>query len=139
MMVLLKQYNLMEVIMGRNVLLVEDNPDSSMLTEKILSFNKYVTKITDTGKNTLEYINSCTEKPDIILMDITLPDIDGSELTKQILQKEGFENIPVIAVTGHAEKEVEEKAKSSGCKAVLVKPFTPDQLIQIIEQYISSS
>jgi two-component system, cell cycle response regulator DivK len=125
--------------MGKNVLLVEDNPDNSMLTEKILSFNKYVTKIADSGKTTLEYINTCTEKPDIILMDITLPDIDGTELTKQILQKEGFENIPIIAVTGHAEKEVEEKATSAGCKAVLVKPFTPDQLIQIIEQYISRS
>jgi CheY-like chemotaxis protein len=83
------------------------------------------------GSQALEKYNS--EKPDMILMDIQLPDMDGTEVTRKIRQSDN--EIPIIAQTAGKSGEEQDKALKAGCSAVLIKPFTLEKLFEVILKY----
>ena len=72
-------------------------------------------------------------------MDISLPEIDGLELTKMIKELPPYAKVPIIASTAYSEKEMEEKALKAGCVNMIAKPFSPSELVKMIEQYIGPS
>ena len=76
------------------------------------------------------------ERPDLILMDLSLPVMDGWEATRQLKANDDFRSIPVIALTAHAMKGDEGKALAAGCDDYLVKPLDEDELIAKIQKYL---
>jgi CheY-like chemotaxis protein len=77
------------------------------------------------------------ERPDLILMDLSLPVMDGWEATRQLKANDNLRSIPVIALTAHAMKGDEEKALAAGCDDYLVKPLDEDKLIAKIQKYLA--
>ena len=117
------------------ILIVEDNEDNSFLAEKVLKYYGFETYVIPHGEEALHYCE--TNIPDLILMDLSLPDIDGLEVTRQLRNKEQFKAIPIIAVTAHATPNIQEVADQSGMTDFLTKPFLPTDLVSIVRKYLS--
>ncbi len=116
------------------ILIVEDNTDNSLLVSKILEHAKYQTKVVETGKETLEYCATTT--PALILLDISLPDMDGFEVAKALREQEATKNTPIIAITAHVMEGIEEESKKAGCNEYVAKPFMPKDLVALVGKYI---
>ena len=86
------------------------------------------------GERTLEAV--AKQRPDLILMDIQLPIMDGYEATRRIKADAALRSIPIIAVTSHALSGGEEKARAAGCDDFVPKPYSPRQLLAKIRQYL---
>ncbi len=119
----------------KEVLIVEDNEDNSSLAEKILQYYGFNTHIASHGDEALKYCE--THKPDLILMDLSLPDMDGMEVTRLLRKKEGFQKTPVIAITAHAMRGIQEISKNAGLDDFLSKPFLPNDLIAIVKKHLT--
>lgn len=118
------------------ILYVEDNKDNRTLVRRVLMAE---------GFNVLEAVNA-TEAlktleetvPDLILMDINMPDVDGFTLTAQIKIKPGFEKIPIIALTANVMRGDREKSLDAGCDGYIQKPIDIDTIGNQIEHYLRS-
>jgi CheY-like chemotaxis protein len=115
------------------VLIVEDNPDN-MVTIKAIIGDRYVIKEAYDGLKGLQYIVS--GKPDLVLLDISLPKIDGIEIVKMLKAGEETKHIPVIAVTARAGKEDEEELLEAGCDDYISKPVDAELLIKKLEKWL---
>jgi CheY-like chemotaxis protein len=118
----------------KEVLIVEDNEDNSLLAQKILSYYGFNTHISSHGNEALKYCE--TNQPDLILMDLSLPDIDGMEVTRILRKKQGYKNTPIIALTAHAMRGIQEISQEAGLNDFLTKPFLPNDLIAIVRKYL---
>lgn len=118
----------------KQILIVEDNEDNSLLAEKILKYYGFKTVITSHGNAALEYCE--THQPDLILMDLSLPDIDGMEVTRLLRQKTQYQHTPIIALTAHAMRGIQETIQEAGLDDFLTKPFLPNDLINIVRKYL---
>ena len=98
---------------GEKILIVEDNPLNLELISDILEAKGYAITAAVTGTDALKQVD--IEAPDLILMDIQLPGIDGLTVTGMIKKKPGLEDIPIIALTAHAMRGDEKKAREAGC------------------------
>ncbi|MEA1972968.1 MAG: response regulator [Candidatus Cloacimonadota bacterium] len=120
--------------MSALVMVVEDTLDSQILAKKILQNAGYNAIITGDAKSTLDMCSQVT--PDIIMMDISLPDMSGKDLAKKLRKIDKLKEIPIIATTAHAFIEEEEAIYKNGMNGFLSKPFSPSQLIKKIKKYI---
>ncbi|MDR4505036.1 MAG: response regulator [Candidatus Scalindua sp.] len=118
----------------KNVMVVEDNEKNRKLMRVILKSKGYNVIEATTGEEAISALKK--QKPDIILMDIQLPGIDGITLAKQIKEDANTNDIPIIAVTAFAMKGDEQKILSSGCNGYISKPIDTHELINIMEQYL---
>lgn len=118
----------------RNVLVVEDNEKNRKLMRVILKAKGYTVIEAATGEEALGILKA--QKPDIILMDIQLPGIDGITLVKQIKADTAIKDIPIIAVTAYAMKGDEQKILDAGCNAYISKPINTQELPLMVEKYI---
>lgn len=116
------------------ILIVEDNEDNSLLVFKILTHYGYKPVIAPHGHAALQFCE--TEQPALILMDLSLPDIDGMEVTRLLRKKKPFEKLPIIAITAHAMQGIRETTQEAGLNDFIAKPFLPEQLIDIIKKYL---
>jgi two-component system, cell cycle response regulator DivK len=116
------------------ILYIEDNFDNRMLIRRVLMAEGY--SVVDTGNaiEALELIKS--QNPDLILMDISMPDMDGYTLTSRIRASQGFENIPIVALTANVMRGDREKSLEAGCDGYIQKPVDIDLLPQQIERYL---
>jgi len=121
--------------LNKKILVVDDNQDSRELVKKILSRKGYRLLEAADGEDALKKI--ANEKPDLILMDISLPKIDGYELTRRLKSQEAFKTIPIIALTAHAMKGDREKALAAGCEGYLSKPINVREFPDQIRKYIT--
>jgi len=119
---------------GKNVMVVEDNEKNRKLMRVVLKAKGYNVIEATTGEEALSLLKG--NIPDIILMDIQLPGIDGLTLVKQIKADVLTKDIPVIAVTAYAMKGDEQKILETGCNAYVSKPINTQELPLIIEKYI---
>jgi two-component system cell cycle response regulator DivK len=120
--------------MAKTVLVVEDNELNMKLFHDLLEANGY--NIVQT-RNGLEAIDLAREHhPDLILMDIQLPEVSGLEVTKWIKEDDDLRSIPVIAVTAFAMKGDEERIRQGGCEAYLSKPISVTKFIETVKTYI---
>ncbi len=122
---------------GKEVLIVEDNEDNSLLAEKILKYYGFKTVVASHGNAALQYCE--THQPDLILMDLSLPDIDGMEVTRILRKKIEYQHIPIIALTAHAMRGIQETTQEAGLNDFLTKPFLPNDLISLVRKYLSNS
>src|SRR5271156_5682714 len=116
------------------ILVVEDNQLSSKLLKQLLTAHGYEVLGTPEGLQALALVRD--EQPDLILMDIRLPDISGLEVTRLLKQDDCTKTIPIIAVTALASPEYERKGLESGCNAYIPKPITLGNLLQTIESFL---
>ncbi len=117
------------------ILYVEDNPDNRMLVRRVLQAEKYdLMEATNAGQ-ALNMLQS--SRPDLILMDINMPDMDGYTLTTHIKSMSGFEQIPIIAITANVMRGDREKTLQAGCDGYIQKPIDIDQLTREIEKFLA--
>ena len=120
--------------MSTKILYIEDNPDNRMLVRRVLQAEGYTVIEAKDGPTG---IRIATEQiPDLILMDINLPDVDGYEITARIKQLPGLAKVPVIALTANVMKGDREKTLAAGCDGYIQKPIDIDQLPAQIEHFL---
>ena len=120
--------------MAKKILVIEDNEQNRYLVSFILQKNEYRVITTRDG---LEGMNKTkSEKPDLILVDIRLPVMDGYEVTRQLRGLPEFKDVPIIAFTAYAMKEDKEKALKAGCDAYIAKPIIPEEFIKVVNGYL---
>ncbi|MEM9954808.1 MAG: response regulator [Chloroflexota bacterium] len=120
--------------MTARILCVEDNPQNMRLVRKFLR-RQYTFLEAEDGMTGLRMAEE--EEPDLILMDINLPDIDGTEVTKRIKAQDHLKHIPIIALTANAMYGDEEKYLAAGCDGYIAKPVSRSTLINEIERFLS--
>jgi two-component system cell cycle response regulator DivK len=119
--------------MSKLILAVEDQEDNMQILRDLL---------TSAGYEIIEAVNGeealaagAKRRPDLILMDIQIPIMDGYEATRRFKADPALRSIPIIAVTSHALADGEEKARAAGCDDFVPKPYSPRQLLAKIKQY----
>jgi len=120
--------------MAKKVLIVEDNELNMKLFHDLLEAQGYETLETREGLQALTLARE--HKPDLILMDIQLPVLDGYEATRRIKADPALRHIPIIAVTSYALAGDEAKTRSAGCDGYVAKPFSPRQLLAKINELL---
>ena len=122
---------------ARKVLIVEDNDLNMKLFNDLLEAHGYRTLQTKDGAEALLLARS--HKPDLIVMDIQLPEVSGLEVTRWLKQDDELRAIPVIAVTAFAMKGDEEKIRDGGCEAYIAKPISIANFMRVVEQFLTSA
>ena len=120
--------------MSKRILVVEDQPDSRQIIRDMLAGTDYEITEAENGAEALAAIGK--QRPDLILMDIQLPIMDGYTAMNQIKADPALRSIPIIAVTSYALASEEKKARAAGCDDYVTKPFSPRQLLGKIRQYL---
>ncbi|MBY7649036.1 MAG: two-component system response regulator [Candidatus Liberibacter europaeus] len=123
--------------MPKKVMIIEDNELNMKLFRDLIETSGYIAIQTRSGIKALELIHQY--KPDLIIMDIQLPEISGLELTKKIKADSALKGIPIIAVTAFAMKGDEERIRKGGCEAYLSKPISLLNFIETIKTYIGEA
>lgn len=118
----------------KRILVVEDNETNMYLIGFILKKNGYEVIEARNGEEGVEL--AIKEKPDLILMDVQLPGIDGLEATKRIRKSEADEEIPIIALTSYAMAGDRENALAAGCTGYIEKPINPETFMDEIKEYL---
>lgn len=120
--------------MPKKVLIVEDNQDNRELVVKVLKRSGYLTVEAEDGEQAIE--KAMSEKPDIILLDISLPKLDGYQVAAHLKGLEEFQEIPIVAFTAHAMKGDREKVIVAGFEGYISKPVNIRELPEQIRSFI---
>jgi two-component system cell cycle response regulator DivK len=120
--------------MSKRILIVEDQEDNRAILRDVLSIAGYELIEAVDGGEGVELAQK--ERPDLILMDIQLPVLDGYEATRRIKANPELKAIPIIAVTSYALSGDEAKARAAGCDGYVTKPFSPRQLLAKVRDYL---
>ena len=123
--------------MAKTVLVVEDNELNMKLFHDLLEAHGYNIIQTRNGLEALDLPR--THRPDLILMDIQLPEVSGLEVTKWIKEDDDLRAIPIIAVTAFAMKGDEERIRQGGCEAYLSKPISIGKFIETVKTYLGDA
>ena len=121
--------------MAKIVMIVEDNELNMKLFHDLLEAHGYQTLGTRSGVEALDLARQ--HRPDLILMDIQLPEVSGLEVTKWLKEDPDLRAIPVVAVTAFAMKGDEEKIRDGGCEAYIAKPISVASFLRTVEQFLS--
>ena len=119
----------------KTILIVEDNELNMKLFNDLLEAHGYSTLQTKDGFEALRLARQ--HHPDLILMDIQLPEVSGLEVTKWLKDDEELRGIPVIAVTAFAMKGDEQKIRDGGCEAYIAKPISVAHFLRTVEHFLS--
>ena len=120
--------------MAKRVMIVEDNELNMKLFNDLLEAQNYETIQTSNGLEALDLARA--HRPDLILMDIQLPEVSGLEVTKWLKEDEQLSRIPVIAVTAFAMKGDEERIRQGGCEAYISKPISVMRFLETVKSYL---
>jgi len=120
--------------MKKKVLIVEDNELNMKLFEDLLGAHGYDTIKTKDGGQVLDIARA--QKPDLIIMDIQLPEVSGLEVTQWLKSDHELRRIPVIAVTAFAMKGDEEKIRQGGCEDYVSKPISIVDFMQVVQKHL---
>jgi len=121
--------------MTKRILVVEDQEDLRGVLRDLFASSGYIVIEAVDGATGITRAKS--DRPDIILMDIQMPIIDGYEATRQIKADPDLASIPIVAVSSFAMKGDEEKARAAGCNDYVTKPYSPIQLLRMVRGYLS--
>jgi len=120
--------------MSKRILVIEDQEDNRQIVRDLVTASGYELIEATTGEEGLEV--AARERPDLILMDIQLPGIDGYEVTRRIKANPKLSKIPIIAVTSYALSGDDKKAFAAGCDSYVTKPYSPRLLLAKIREYL---
>ncbi|MBD2152028.1 response regulator [Pseudanabaena sp. FACHB-1277] len=117
------------------ILVVEDAPDNQVLVEQVFQDSGYLVTCIQDGQAALDWLE--VNHPDLILLDLSLPEVDGWEIARQLKASDRTFAIPIIALTAHAMKGDREAAIASGCDDYLTKPIDIDLLESVVTQWLN--
>jgi two-component system, cell cycle response regulator DivK len=120
--------------MSKRILVVEDQEDNRRILHDLLTNAGYEIVQAENGEEALRA--AAADRPDLILMDIQLPLLDGYEATRRIKADPALRSIPVIVVTSYALSGDESKARAAGCDAYITKPYSPRAILAKIREYV---
>ena len=120
--------------MSKRILIVEDQEDLRSMVRDLLTGSDY--SVIEAADGAAGIAMAKSEHPDLILMDIQMPVINGYEATRRIKADPANDGIPIIAVSSFAMKGDEEKARSAGCDHYVTKPYSPMQLLKIVRSLL---
>ncbi len=123
--------------MTKSVLIVEDNELNMKLFHDLLEAHGYRTLQTRNGFDAMDIARA--EHPDLIIMDIQLPEVSGLEVTKWLKEDDELRGIPVIAVTAFAMKGDEERIRQGGCEAYISKPISVAKFLETVKSYLGDA
>jgi two-component system, cell cycle response regulator DivK len=123
--------------MSKRILVVEDQEDLRGVLRDLLTGSGY--GVLEAGDGEAGVATAKSERPDLILMDIQMPVVDGYEATRRIKADPKLKPIPVVAVSSFAMKGDDEKARSAGCDYYVTKPYSPMQLLKIVRGLLERS
>lgn len=126
-----------EVPQQKTILIVEDNDLNMKLFHDLLEAHGYRILQTKDGMESLKLARQ--HRPDLILMDIQLPEVSGLEVTKWLKEDDELKSIPVIAVTAFAMKGDEERIREGGCEAYISKPISVAMFLDTVRQFIGAA
>ena len=121
--------------MSKRILVVEDQPDNRKIIRDVFAPSGYEIIEAENGEEALAAIAKA--RPDLILMDIQLPIMDGYTATRRIKADPALHSIPIIAVISYALSGEEKKARAAGCDDYIPKPYSPRELLAKVRQYLS--
>lgn len=119
------------------ILVVEDNQMNLMLVTDLLEAAGYLVIPALGGKEALRVARQ--EHPELILMDIQLPEMDGLEVTRLLKQDESTRDIKIVALTAHAMRGDEDKARQAGCSGYIAKPINTREFVHVVRDYLSGT
>jgi two-component system, cell cycle response regulator DivK len=119
------------------VLVVDDVEDSRSMVRDFLAFRGFAVAVAEDGEEAVARARELL--PDLILMDVWLPKLDGLEATRQLKAGADTAHIPILALTAHAVQDAQSEAVDAGCDAVITKPFLPDDLEREIRKQLDRS
>jgi len=122
---------------GPHILLVEDNLHNRRIFAGVLKYYGFSVQEAVDGEEALARVAQAT--PDLILMDLSLPRMDGWEATRRIRAMPGLEQLPIIALTAHAMSGDEERALEAGCTSYLAKPISPKKVVKAVKALLAQS
>ena len=114
------------------VLVVEDFEDNRFMMRRLLEMSGYTVVEAVNGNQAVE--RAASEQPDIILMDLSLPQLDGLAATRRIRTQEGARRVPIVAVSAHDSADFHAEALAAGCNEYVTKPIDFDQLVQLLDR-----
>jgi two-component system, cell cycle response regulator DivK len=120
--------------MSQRILVIEDQPDNRTILRDLLTAAGYVVLEAEDGEAGIA--KALTEQPDLILMDIQMPLVDGYEATRRIKASPGMAATPIIAVTSYALAGDEAKTRAAGCDGYIAKPFSPRALLAEVRRIV---
>lgn len=120
--------------MSKTILIVEDTPDNRQILRDLLGMAGYA--LIEAGDGEAGVAMAAKHKPDLILMDIQMPVMDGYEATRRVKADPALKSIPVIAVTSYALSGDEEKARAAGCDGYIAKPFSPRAMLAMVRDVL---
>jgi two-component system, cell cycle response regulator DivK len=120
--------------MSKTILIVEDNELNMKLFNDLLQAHGYATLQVKDGRSVVEITRQ--NRPDLILMDIQLPEISGLEITKMLKADDDLRSIPVVAVTAFAMKGDEQKIRNGGCDGYIAKPISVASFLQTVSRFL---
>ena len=123
--------------MSKRILVVEDQPDNRQILRDLLTNADFEVIEAEDGEAGLAA--AADHRPDLILMDVQLPGIDGYETTRRLKADTLLHTIPIIAVTSYALSGEAETARAAGCDGYIAKPYSPRQLLAKVREYLSSA
>ena len=121
--------------MAKTVLIVEDNELNMKLFHDLLEAHGINTVETNNGNNVLDLARD--NNPDLIIMDIQLPEISGLDVTRDLKNDEELKHIPIVAVTAFAMKGDEQKIRDGGCEDYISKPISVSHFMDVINKYLN--
>ena len=120
--------------MSKRILMVEDTEDNRQIVRDLIATTEY--ELIEAADGAAGVAAAAAHRPDLILMDIQLPVMDGYEATRRIKSDPALQHIPIIAVTSYALSGDEAKALAAGCDGYVAKPFSPRELLEKIHQFL---
>ena len=123
--------------MSGRILVIEDQEDNRRIVRDLLTASGFTLFEAVNGEEGLQLAEH--ERPDLILMDIQLPGMDGYEVTRRIKAQPHLQHIPIIAVTSYALSGDEQKAAAAGCDGYVTKPFSPRALLATIREHLTAT
>jgi len=122
--------------MSQRILVIEDQEDNRQILRDLLTNADF--EVIEAVDGEAGLAAAAAHRPDLILMDIQLPGMDGYEVTRRLKADTQLQSIPVIAVTSYALAGAEDTARAAGCDAYIPKPYSPRELLAKVREYLSS-
>jgi two-component system, cell cycle response regulator DivK len=121
---------------SKRILVVEDDAQNSYLIQFILEKSGYAVEVVSDGEQAVASVEGADPKPDLVLMDMLLPKMNGYEATRAIKAMDGGAEIPVIALTAYSMKGDRERILEAGCDGYIAKPIDPETFVSEMEEYL---
>ncbi|MHA1968344.1 MAG: response regulator [Candidatus Hodarchaeales archaeon] len=122
-----------------SIFVVDDEEDTVELARMVLEYEGYRVFSASNGEEAIQFLNQNLEKPDLVLLDVLMPKVNGLEVCKWIKEQEPLKNIPVLLFTAKVGKKDRVAGEEAGADAYINKPFSADDLLSLIKKHLEKS